>query len=203
MNLARIVAVVALAAGYGDLALAAPAPERLTRPAPWRPLVGASALEIDRVDARAGATVRIAVRVRDGAQTPLGAEQPDGARIQGLAFRVRFLPEDAVTSAVVRRAGTTAALTALFESAARPPAGIAYLAAFDEHAAALPLTPGGGVQTVAELELTLAPGLAPGTRVELRLDPAATALSNQAGTISETPGNGWLRLRDGAIRIAR
>jgi hypothetical protein len=202
MTMQRRFLLVVLAAAAASATAASPG--RIERPAPWRPeTAGASALEVDRIAASAGATVRVAVRVRDATGTPLGAERQAGARVQGLAFRVQFLPADAVTYAVVRRTGAAAPLTALFEAAARPASGIAYLAAFDERNAALPLAPGGGARAVAELELTLAADLAPGTRVELRLDPAATALSNQAGTVSETPGNGWLRLRDGAIRIVR
>ena len=195
----RFLLLALVATGSADGA----SPARVERPAPWRPEAGPTTLEIDRVVASAGATVRVAVRVRDVAGTPLGAELPAGARVQGLAFRVRFLPADAVTHAVVRRTGAAAPLPAMLEVASRPASGIAYLAAFDERTATLPLTPGAGAQAVAELELTLATGLAPGTRVELRLDPAATALSNQAGTVSETSANGWLRLRDGSIRIAR
>ncbi|MCL4837293.1 MAG: hypothetical protein KJ058_04920, partial [Thermoanaerobaculia bacterium] len=56
---------------------------------------------------------------------------------------------------------------------------------------------------IAEVVVTLARELAPGTAVELRLDPGTTLLSNQAGTVSETAANGWLALRDGRIEVTR
>jgi hypothetical protein len=158
-------------------------------------------IQITHTKARAGTRVEVPILVRDAAGTPLGREKALGARIEGLAFRVRFLPANAVTDAHVRRAGATADAVPRFEAAPRTEDGIAYLGVFDTRQVEVGLDPASKPQAVAVLELTLAPGLAPRTRVELRLDPASTVLSNAAGTVSESVANGYIRLLDGSITV--
>jgi len=150
-----------------------------------------------------GKTVVLQVKLRDRPGTPLGLDRPFGERIQGLALRVRCIPEGAVQAVTVRRTGVTAPLSPMFE--ARPVSGrsAGLVVSFDEARQLVPTDPPtrGGWVKVARVEVKLAPGVAPGTVVEVRFDPQATALSNQAGTIAETPGNGWLAAHDGKITV--
>lgn len=162
---------------------------------------GVTIFEVGHAKAQAGTTVSVPVLVRDVIGTPLGSEKSSGARIDGFSFRVRFSPVDAVVEARVRRAGVTEHAVPRFEVAPRTEDGVSYLGVFDTQAAAVGLVPTEKGQTVAMLELTLSPRVARSTRVELRLDPAATVLSNAAGTVSESVANGQMRLSDGSILI--
>ena len=178
--------------------LAAPAPAAQARPARTRP----SVLAAGKAAAGAGRTVVVPVRLRDSRGTPLGLERGPGNAIQAISLAVRCLPAEAVTEVRLRRAGATAKAEPLFEAAPRGGASGALVASFDElrQPLAVGLYPSRG-DLVAEIVVTLAPHVAPGTVVELRLDPAVTTLSDQAGTVSETAGNGWLRLLDGRLEV--
>ncbi len=161
-----------------------------------------SVLGIDEVKADAGGRAVAYVWVVDADGTPLGWDRLAGERIGALAFRVRALPAAAVAAVGVHRAGVLAGASPLFE--ARPTAadGASLVVSFDLARNPILLGTGNGKrQVVAALEVTLRRGVPPGTRIELRLDPEVTALANQAGTVSETPANGWLRLRDGLIVV--
>jgi hypothetical protein len=161
-----------------------------------------SVLGVDEVGAAAGGRVVAHVWVVDADGTPLGWDGPTGERIGALAFRVRALPAGAVAALVVRRAGVLAGDSPLFEARPASADGVSLVVAFDPARDPLRLGTGGTErQVIAALEVTLQRGLAPGTRIELRLDPEVTVLSNRAGTVSETPGNGWLRLRDGLVVV--
>jgi hypothetical protein len=187
---ALAVAVLALAggaaAGTGDAERPAPAVDQLV---------------LAETVAAPGATVRLPVRLIDQPGTPLGADQPFGAGIQAFALRVRALPEGAITSMTLRRSGVAAERTPLFESTPPAPGGAALLVSFEEGREPLLSFSGQRGTIIAEIEARLAAGLVPGTRIDLRLDPAVSVLGNQAGTIEESAANGTLRLRDGAIRI--
>ena len=154
--------------------------------------------------AGAGKTVVLPLTVRDSQGTPLGWERPFGERVQGISLRVQALPAQAVRSIVVRRAGITADLAPLFETRPAGRGSASLLVSFEEATDLVPLTASGrGGQQVAAVEVQLAAGLAPGTVIELRLDPGVTVLSNQGGTVAESAANGWLRLVDGRIEVTR
>lgn len=156
---------------------------------------------VGHVNARPGATVRVPVRVSDVTGTPLGNEKSMQARIDALSFRVRFVPAEAIVAARVLRAGLTEHAVPRFEAAPRTADGVSYLAVFDGQTSPLALAPQARRQTIALLELTLAAGVHPATRIELRLDPASTVLSNAAGTVSESVANGFVRVVDGSIMV--
>jgi hypothetical protein len=163
-----------------------------------------SEVRLADVEAGAGQKVVVPVKVRDRQGTPLGPERRFGERVQALSFKVVALPAGAVQSIRVRRAGVTAGLAPLFE--ARPAGGGSgsLVVSFDEAGQPLPwVLSDRTAQKVAAVEVTLAPGLRRGTVVELRLDPVATMLSNQAGTVAETVANGWLAVRDGRIAVVQ
>ncbi|HSM51999.1 MAG TPA: dockerin type I repeat-containing protein [Thermoanaerobaculia bacterium] len=169
-----------------------------------------STLALGKASARAGATIAIPVTLRDAAGTPLGRDRAAEDPIQALALSVNVLPAGAVTAIEVRRAGALAKAEPLFESRPVHASGAALVVSFDEAFAPLAISPLGAATsrtppatTIAEVVVTLTRDLAPGTVVELRLDPATTLLSNQAGTVSETAANGWLQLSDGRIEVAR
>ncbi len=152
----------------------------------------------------AGKTVVLPLTVKDSQGTPLGWERPFGERIQGLSLKVQALPATAVRSIVVRRAGVMADLAPLFEAQPAGRGSASLLVSFEEATDLVPLTQSGrGGQQVAAVEVQLAAGLAPGTVIELRLDPGVTVLSNQGGTVAESSANGWLRLVDGRIEVGR
>lgn len=151
----------------------------------------------------AGKTVLLPVTVRDRQETPLGWERPFGERIQGIALKVRAVPATGVASITVRRAGVTAGLAPLFEAQPRAAGAGSLVVSFDEATQLVPLSPAGRTgQIVATVEVKLAPGLARGTVIELRLDPGVTVLSNQGGTVAESVANGWLEITDGRIEVA-
>jgi hypothetical protein len=180
---------------------AVPAQQRDVDPhTTFRERESVSLISVGRVDAPAGATVTLPVAVRDGFGSPLGVERAAGADVQSLALRVRVVPKDAVVGLRVERAGVAARATPRFEAAPRTDDGIAYLAVFDPAGVPLALRPR-VTNTIAVLHVTLAPQLPRGTRVELRLDPAATILANVAGTAQESVGNGWVELRDGLVTV--
>lgn len=163
-----------------------------------------SEVKLASAKAGAGKTVVLPLTVKDSQGTPLGWERPFGERIQGISLKVQALPATAVRSIVVRRAGVSADLAPLFEARPAGRGSASLLVSFDEATELVPLLPSSRRgQQVAEIEVQLAAGLAPGTVIELRLDPGVTVLSNQGGTVAESAANGWLRLVDGRIDVQR
>lgn len=159
-----------------------------------------SLLAVANVRAPAGGVVKVPVLLSDATATPLGPERGNASQIGGFAWRVRFVPASAVLAARVLPVATTRKQEPLFESAPRTADGISCLVALapGDAAGARPAADG---ETLAVIELTLAPRLARGTRIELRLDPLTATLSNAAGTLTETVANGHLRLKDGAVEV--
>lgn len=153
------------------------------------------------VDVVAGSVTSIPIYVRDVSASPLGVDQPAGARIQGLAFRVDF-PAAAVSAASVVPSGITTGLTAAFgPTSGFAPGSVNYLVAYNESSNPIPFVldaPAEGNE-VATIQLTVHPGQAPGN-VVLTLN-AVSELSNQAGTLFENVGNGGLVLVAGSIQV--
>lgn len=151
-------------------------------------------------------TVEVPIYIRDVAGTPLGSDQPAGARIQAIAFKIVYDPAKIASIRVQYSdlsGGVLRGLTPLFSSVPRTENSISFLASYNESTAAIPFTlnepPPGDL--VMMLGVTLKPGLAEGERIALTLDPATTSLSNQAGSISESPTNATLELQSGTIVI--
>ncbi len=149
-----------------------------------------------------GATLIVPVYARDASLTALGADRPAGSRIQSLSYKVTFAPASSVASKLFARAGITAGLTPIFEATPSTPTTASYLGTFDEVTQPIPFTldaapPG---DQVLEIQVTLAASAPAGT-IALTLDPTATLFANQAGSIDETSGNGWLALADGQITV--
>src|ERR1051325_202570 len=145
------------------------------------------AVTVGTVSAPGGTTVDVPVYIRDVSGTPLGIDQPSGSRIQAYSIRINYSPAAAVQSISIGRAGITAPLTPLFESAPASAGSIALIDTFDETTNLIPFTsnkPAPGDQ-VAHLLVHLAPTQTPQI-VTLTLDATLTQLSNQAGTMSET-----------------
>jgi hypothetical protein len=167
-----------------------------------------STLALGKASARAGATIAIPVTLLDAAGTPLGRDRAAEDPIQALALHVNVLPAGAVTAIELRRVGVLAKYEPLFESRPVHTSDAALVVSFDEAFAPLAISALGATASrtppatpVAEVVVTLSRELAPGTVVELRLDPGTTLLSNQAGTVSESAANGWLALADGRIEV--
>lgn len=159
---------------------------------------GSSAIEVATIRAPAGAIAYVPVYLRDAPDTPLGPERGGAAQIDGVAFRIRFSPVADIVAARLVPTTDKRGPAPRLETAPRTADGISYLLA------RTPTTPGmprPKLQELGVLELTLAPRLASGSRVELRLDPAVSVLSNAAGTVSESVANGYLTLRNGAIEV--
>jgi len=152
-----------------------------------------------------GATVIVPVYVRMAGGGQLGPDQPSGYAAQGLALKVVYAPVEAVAAIKIRRAGVTAPLSPLFETFVRSRDGVAMIVSFQESTQRIPLTlsSDGLGDTVAEVEVSLAPDVREGTVVTLRFDRKTSALSNQAGTVLESAANGHLRFRDGHIVVGR
>ena len=149
-----------------------------------------------------GATLEVPVYARDVSATPLGIDQPAGSRIQSLSYKVTFTPASSVASKLFARAGITAGLTPIFQATPTTATTASYLGTFDEATNPIPFTldaaaPG---NQVLKITITLA-ATAPAGTIDLTLDPTATLFANQAGSIEETPANGWLALADGQITV--
>ncbi len=149
-----------------------------------------------------GSTVVVPVYGRDVGATPLGVDQPAGALIQSLSYKVTFSPASSVASKAFARAGITSGLATIFETAPSTATTASYLGTFDETTDPIPFTldaapPG---DQVLKITLTLA-AAAPAGTIDLTLDPTATLFANQAGSTEETPANGWLALADGQITV--
>lgn len=150
--------------------------------------------------------VEVPISIRDVAGTPLGVDQPAGAHIQAIAFKVKYDPTK-IASIRLQFAdlngGVLFGLNPLFSSIPRTPDSISFLASYNENEAPIPFVvdapPPGNLTAV--LVITLQPGLAEGDRIPLTLDEAATSLSNQAGAISESKGSGTLELNNGEVVI--
>jgi hypothetical protein len=112
-----------------------------------------------------------------------GSEVP-----QALALRL-ILPDGAVRSAAIRHAGVTSGMEPAFEFSRRSPNALTYLVSFDSRTSRLV----SGV--VAEIEIEVRAG----ARVVIEIDPAATMLSNSAGTRKATVAGGTLRVKGTTI----
>lgn len=163
---------------------------------------GADRVTVGGLAALPGATVNVPVYVLDASLTPLGLDRPAGERIQGIVLEVDF-PPGSIAAASAVRDGVLLGLTALYELSPATGSSIAYIASFAEATDPIPFTldaaePGDHVATIT---LTLAAD-APSGPLALTLVAADTALSNQAGTVDELTGNGWLVLGHGEIGVA-
>ena len=149
-----------------------------------------------------GANVDVPVYIRDTSGTPLGIDQPAGARIQSYSIKVDYAPTASVQSVTFVRAGITSALTPIFESSPSSPGSISLIDTFSESIDLIPFVSNAPLpgNQIGVLHFTLASNAAQGT-VTLTLDPTLTQLSNQAGTTTQTVGAGNLSLVDGSITI--
>ena len=152
-----------------------------------------------------GSVVNVPVSIRDTSGTPLGIDQPPGSRIQSYSIRVTYAPAAAVSAITFTRAGITAPLTPTFESSPSAPGSITLLGNFDETTNLIPFTSNAPLpgNQVANLQVTLAPSVTPGTTITLTLDPVLTQLTDEGGTPAtvETVQNGRLTLVNGAISV--
>lgn len=189
--------VAASGALLGVETRAATAPEAVTTAKPRSRLV------VGSMAAMAGTTVRVPFDLVDRPGTPLGSERPNGERVQALSLAVRCAPCDGVAALAIEPAGELAAREPLFATRPVGPGSAALLGVYDE--ATAPLFLGAATATsrhrVATLVVQISTAAPPGSKIDLRLDPGRTALSNQAGTTVESAGNGWLELRDGRLFI--
>jgi hypothetical protein len=149
--------------------------------------------------------VDVPVYIRDVSLTPLGMDQPAGARIQSYSITVHYAPTAPVQSITFTRAGITAPLTPTFEANPAVPGTVTLLDVFPEATQPIPFTlnalpPG---NQIGHLTVTLAPDAIPGTVINLTIDAALTQLSSEGGnpTTLETSGNNRLALVNGSITV--
>jgi hypothetical protein len=167
--------------------------------------VSAAGQDVLTVGSGAGqpsATVTVPIYVRDVAGTPLGSDAGSGKRIQGFGFKITYSPAASVSAVAFSRAGVLASLTPLFENTIFPSAAIAYVGSFSETSSPVPLTlsaapPG---DPIGNLQIQLSASAPVGGSVVLSIASTAT-LSNQAGTVGETNGNG-LSLVNGSVSVS-
>lgn len=164
--------------------------------------VAQDVLTLGTGEAAAGGVVSIPVSIRDVAGTPLGIDASSGNRIQGFAFKVLF-PTEIVASMSFARAGVTASLTPLHQTALQGSGWSAALVSFNESSNLISFgldaaAPG---DLVGTLSVTLSVTAPAGSTAMLRLDPPSAMLSNQAGSVRETVANGTLSLVNGSVRV--
>ncbi len=152
--------------------------------------------------APAGGVASIPVSILDRTGTPLGADAGTGNRIQGIAFKVLF-PTDTVASISFARAGVTASLTPLFETALQGAGMSSYIVVFDEATNPIPFTPNAVVpgNLIGTLTVTLQPQAVASATAVLQLDPPSSILSNQGGTVRETVALANLVLVNGSVTV--
>ena len=169
---------------------------------PWLPAVNSSVRVPLHATGRSRSTLRIgrkAVTAGSLVRVPIYLRRPRGEPLpEAMALRVRFDPA-AVAGATLERGRDLVGLETIFETAMADDGSVAYLVSFEE-------VTGGRVSDrrvalVVWLELELAAGLEPGTRIPFQLDGEVTLLSNREGSEVSTVGNGGLRLVDGWIEV--
>lgn len=150
-----------------------------------------------------GAVIDVPVYVRDVAGSPLGIDQPPGARIQSFSIKVNYSPAAPVQSITFTRGGITAGLTPAFENSPSAPGTVSLIVVFPEGSALVPFTsnaPAPG-NVIGILHVQLAPSTPFGTTIALNVDATLTQLANEGGTIQETVTNGTLQTVNGAINV--
>ena len=160
---------------------------------------------VGTVAGSAGSTVTVPVFIRDTSATTVGIDQPFGSRIQSYSIRVAYAPTSAVQSITFTRSGIAAPLTPLFENSPATLGAISLIDTFAETTNLIPFTSNAALpgNEVGQLNVTLAPDVAPGTTITLMLDPTLTQVSDEGGTPAtlETQSNGRLTLVSGAITV--
>ncbi|HEY0157725.1 MAG TPA: Ig-like domain repeat protein [Thermoanaerobaculia bacterium] len=167
------------------------------------PLLAQDVITAGSIHAEAGGAVTVPVSIRDSSSTPLGVNLSADKRIQAIAFKVTASPASAVTSVDFEPAGVLQNIEPLYERIVDGADSAAYIGSFSMNAAAIPFTLGATApgDRIGSLLVTLAPGLADGTKVALTFHLTLTALSNQQGTIVESAYDRKLKLVSGAITI--
>jgi hypothetical protein len=153
--------------------------------------------------AAGGGTISIPISIRDRSGTPLGIDAGGANRIQGFAFKILF-PSERITSAAFTRAGVTASITPLDETALQGSGWSACLVSFHESSNPVPFTldaaaPGDAIGTLTVTVHASAPA---GSTIALILDPPSATLSNRSGSPRETVANGNLSLVNGSITVS-
>ena len=192
MNVRSLVSVAILTAVFGGLFVA--------------PVRAADVVTVGIVDTTS-TTVDVPVFIRDASGTPLGMDQPPASRIQSFSIKVTYSPANAVSTVTFSRAGITANLSPTSEFAPKTAGTASLLATFQQSTNPIPFTLDAGApgDLVAHLVFTLSGSAAPGTTIDLTLDPALTQLTDEGGNAAtkETVANGTLDLVDGAIHVVQ
>jgi len=157
----------------------------------------------------AGTTVVVPLYIRDVGGTPLGGDQ--ARHIDAFSLRVTPSPVSAVAvawgqlSITFARAGITANSPPATESRPLTATSASYLLQYTPGSPPLAFVVNAAApgNQVATLSVTLAPGLASGTVINLIGDPSVTttSLSNGAGTWLEYVTSGTLAVTNGCIRV--
>src|ERR1044071_1075877 len=151
-----------------------------------------------------GTTVDIPVYIRDTSGTPVGVDQPPGAKLQSWSIKVNYAPASSVQSITFTRAGITTSLPPLFESSPASAGTISLIDTFHEATNPVPFTSNAALpgNQVAHLLVQLSPSAPAGT-LTLTIDPTLTQLNDEGGDAAtkETVANGFLLLVNGAITV--
>jgi hypothetical protein len=150
-----------------------------------------------------GDTVSVPVFVRDVSGSPLGKDQPAANNIQGIGFKVAYAPASAVSSVTFSRAGVMQGLAPLFETTLPSAGAIGYVGSFVQASNPIPFTldaaaPG---NLIGYLNVTISQSATLGASITLTVDATNAALSNQAGTVTETGANGKLTVVNGSLLV--
>ncbi|HYI08266.1 MAG TPA: Ig-like domain repeat protein [Thermoanaerobaculia bacterium] len=167
------------------------------------PVAAQDFLTIGSVSAPAGTRVSVPVSVRDVSGTAIGTDAIAGRKIQAFSFRVLITPAAAATNVTFERAGVIQSLTPLYERSHTGIGSTAYLASFPEGTQTIPFVSGAAApgNRIGTLSLTIGAALAAGTKITLAFDQNLTALSNQAGTLTETTFNRRLKIVPGTVTV--
>ncbi|MEM1182074.1 MAG: hypothetical protein AAGM22_27245 [Acidobacteriota bacterium] len=163
------------------------------------PIAVADTVAIGTDRAEPGNTVTLPVTVTDSSFTALGVDQPAELRIQSFSVGVRPTSPFA-TSATFTAAGVLSGLTPIFETTVNAGQATHWINAYDSTGAPIPFLLDQEV-LIGWLDVTVAQTTPLGTRIDLELAPALTALSNQGGGIMLNGLNGGLALSDGSILV--
>ena len=186
----RLIALpFALGICFASTCLAAPTP--------------ADVVTVDTGSVAPGASIDIAVYIRDSSGTAIGIDQPSGSRIQSYSIKVDYAPAADVQTVAFTRAGISAPLTPSFESSPAAAGSVSLIDSFSETTNLSPFTSNAALpgNQIGVLHFTLAASAAISDTITLTLDSTSTQLSNEAGTTHESTSSADLMLVNGSILV--
>ena len=163
---------------------------------------GRDSLSLDTATSKAGALVKVPIRLKDAFGTTLGVDAGAGNQIQGFSVKVSVLPADYVDTVSIDRSGALASLTPLYEYKNSMGNMATLVTSFDEASQPVPGLYGEGSE-IATLSVQISNAAKPYTALLHAFDKQKTLISNQAGTNTESTLYSQIDTTDGSVNITK